>query len=135
MTNNFCLTCLMITFLILGCHEHDSISALKGEWELRAELNKKTGVSTNYLPGNGTIIKFTGTDYEFYSHEKFIKCGKYSIQPCAAHSVKGTAERIVYDGGSGSGPVNSFVKIDSTQIRAYPDSNTNFSVIYKKIKS
>ncbi|CAM4341346.1 hypothetical protein SAMN06265348_11248 [Pedobacter westerhofensis] len=135
MTNNFCLALLITTFFIAGCHRGSPVSALNGEWELRTELNRKTGASTNYLPGNGTIIKFTGTDYEFYSHEKFIKCGKYSIQPCAAHSKKGAAERVIYDNGSCPGPVNSFVKIDSTQISTYPDTCSNLSVIYKKIKS
>lgn len=134
MTNSLCLILLILTISTSSCRKRNAVPKLKGEWELRTELNRKTGTSINYLPGNGTIMKFTGTDYEMYSHEKFVKSGKYFIEDCNSNLNQGSAERIVYDSDSYTASVNEFVRADST-LSIFPDTNKNVSVIYKKIKS
>jgi hypothetical protein len=135
MKNNLSLILLVLINLLLACKKDRSASGLVGEWELRTEIDKRTGTSTNYLPGNGTILKFTETDYEMYFYEKFIKSGTYSVKKYIASLTKKPAERIVYDNGLDSGSANSFFKIDSNKLSIYIDNKNAPAAIYKKIKS
>jgi hypothetical protein len=125
---------LTLTILLSGCKNNKHTSFLKGEWELRTEINEQTGTPTNYLPGNGTILRFTETDYEIYSHEKFVKSGKYTVERCKNYLNKKPAHRIVYDDRKDSVSLNSFFRIDSNKLSIYADSCNSPSIIYKKIK-
>lgn len=135
MKKNAGLTLLTLITLLSSCIKDKHTSSLVGEWELRTEIDRRTRAATNYLPGNGTILKFSGTDYEIYSHEKFVKSGKYTVEGCKTMCTKDSVERIVYDDQLDSVSFNSFFKIDSNKLSIYVGAGNKPSVIYTRIKS
>jgi hypothetical protein len=51
---------------------------ITGTWELREEQGGMMPSKT-YVPGNGTYLIFTDTNYERYNNGIMIRSGKYSI--------------------------------------------------------
>ncbi|SEB18053.1 hypothetical protein [Pedobacter hartonius] len=135
MKEKLSLILLTLITLLSSCIQDKHTSSLEGEWELRTEIDRQTSATTNYLPGNGTILKFTGTDYEIYSHEKFVKSGKYTVEGCKTIYRKDSAERIVYDDQLDSLSFNSCFKIDGNNLSIYVGAGNRPSVIYTRIKS
>jgi hypothetical protein len=82
----------------------DISTSIAGTWELRQAQSGMTP-TINYSSGNGNILKFTATDYRFYSNGQFIKSGKYFIikdtsvlaSECMVIPPDQYVTRIVYD--------------------------------------
>ncbi len=57
---------------------HDKLS---GNWELRHIKGiQVANVSPDFAPGNGNLIKFTGTNFEKYNNGKLSSKGTYAVQ-------------------------------------------------------
>ena len=73
---------LLLIVSISSCKKEVNQSALDGSWELR-ETNggyRIAGSESTYPPGNGTIIKFSGSTYEKYTAGKLVDNGTITIQ-------------------------------------------------------
>jgi hypothetical protein len=104
----FLLFASVLTFIVLmiSCKKENakkkSIEGLTGTWELRRAAGMMT---INYPPGNGTLLKFTGENYESYSNGQLINSGKYTIisdstvseEVCLVFQDGQYNQRIIYD--------------------------------------
>lgn len=120
------------TILFFNSCEKDvaTSSLIKGEWELRTAINGSTGTPTNYSSGNGTVLKFTETNYENYSGGKLIKSGSYKIVKDISAIKKEVFDRILYDNEYNS--VKIFFKIENNKLNTWVDGYDAPATIYEK---
>src|SRR5882757_5700169 len=101
----------------------DDVSKLiLGTWELSS--SQASIIPTiNYPPGNGNLLKFTGSGYQSYTNGQLVKSGTYAI---VADSTAETStgliipagqftHRIVYDGDNSGNKV--FLQVTGTGLR------------------
>ena len=80
--------------------------SIVGDWELRQTSAAMMPGEVNHAVGNGTILKFSGTNYEKYANGQLVKSGQYAIIPdatveksvCLVYAKNKFANRIEYDG-------------------------------------
>ena len=76
-----------------------------GGWELR-QVSAGMAVARDLPPGNGNILKFTGSNYESYTDGQLVKSGTYALisdttvqeSVCLVLPATEFRTRIVYDG-------------------------------------
>lgn len=81
MKNPFLLFIISLMIFFAGCDKEERLeSNLQGTWELRHVFGGQiAGVSPDYLPGNGNIIKFDGAKYERWYDGKMVSSGTFMI--------------------------------------------------------
>ncbi len=83
MKNSILIFCFITCFV--SCkkespQEKNELSAsIIGTWELRQTTAAMNPDETNYLPGNGNVLKFTNASYENYTNGQLVKSGAYVI--------------------------------------------------------
>lgn len=129
------LLILITLFLIPACQKDlPALTELAGTWELRTDVNGQSGKPTYYAAGNGRIIKFTPTTYEFYEHGKVTRSGSYTIKRDTFHIQNQLGNRIIYDNASEDG-VHIFFSIENNKLNLAPDVYDGGAVIYERIQS
>lgn len=74
--------CLFLLITALSCKKKSAESNLNGTWELRGLIGSQTVNSEPDLrPGNGTLLKFNGQNFEKYATGKLIETGTFTLQP------------------------------------------------------
>ena len=112
-------TALLLSVVLGGCHKEDAISPvdvlswpcsghpgcrapltrssiLVGSWEIRQRIGGLMPGEV-YSPGNGSILKFTLTDYEMYSKGQLDKRGTYSVVTEKSFLNDQLMSRLIYD--------------------------------------
>ena len=97
----FILTICAVLCLFPSCKKHADkkssvIHSIIGAWELRIGYNGWGG-HTTYPPGNGTILKYTATDYELHSQFVLTKKGKYKVIRDSSFMMQQLSDRLIYD--------------------------------------
>lgn len=100
-----CIATLIIFFA--GCKkDHNAIStSIVGTWELRSVYGGYGMGGGNYSRGNGHIVKFSKTDYQYYDSNQLKKSGTYKIVKLAKETyINGDvrlSNKIIFDNDSG----------------------------------
>lgn len=129
---NFVTTFLSIILLLfVGC-KNDDIDPLniEGKWELESSFNGWIGAQT-YLPGNGQIIIFGKSNYEFYRQDTLFKSGTYKIIQATSSPTNTVGNRIIYDNNTDA--INIFVEIKDRNLNISFDAPDAGSGTYRKI--
>ena len=82
------MICLVLLLVIISCKKDDSANAkanisasIIGIWELRQMAGAMNPLATNFAPGSGNLLKFTGDKYEVYKNGLLTRRGSYAIVP------------------------------------------------------
>lgn len=109
------LVLAFVALLMTACQKNNSVAedetnapitaaSLTGKWELRT-AHANISNCCNYPPGNGSILKFSGNQYELYEKNTLKKSGPYLVMAdttvvantCLALLVRDFPNRLVYD--------------------------------------
>jgi hypothetical protein len=97
----------VVTIFLLSCNKDgkDKLtpSDLAGEWEL--EQTSSDVPTKTFPPGSGNLVKFTKTNYQFYTNGSLVKSGQYILvsdttvaqNTCQEIEPGKFTRRIVYD--------------------------------------
>lgn len=83
MKNIFKLALGMVLLLtVMSCEKKPAAPDLNGTWELRHVTGiQVAGVSPDFKPGNGNMLKFDGQNFEKYNDGKKTDSGSFTITP------------------------------------------------------
>lgn len=99
MKNCFKALLYILIFSFAGCDKDANIDAkLQGSWELRHMLGIQiAGMSPDFPPENGHIVKFEDDSYQIYDKGKLLLSTTFKIES-EQREIDGTvySEKIVY---------------------------------------
>lgn len=87
--------------LLGGCKKEDLPFLkpnLKGSWELRHVEGVFWGQAPSVAPGNGNILKFSGSSYEIYTNGELSRSGTYTITKMDTYDGAYPVNALVLDG-------------------------------------
>lgn len=134
------LMLISVAVLTLSCkkEKETTITAkdLSGSWELRSSFGGMIagGIPPNYSPGNGSILKFTETDYQEFSKGQLMKSGTYTLSKENFYSSDVLMYRIIYDGNVEA--FKEYVEIVDGKLKVYDGmvSADGIEYVYQKIQ-
>lgn len=97
---------------------------------MKSATNGMTGASTDFPHGNGSIMKFTESNYEIITNWQLTRSGLYSIVKETSNLDKKIYNRIVYDNETNS--IRSFFKVENNLLYIWIDGNDGPSVVYRR---
>jgi hypothetical protein len=109
----------------------DLSQAIIGTWELRKDIGGIMGGTRFYAPGNGSIIKFTSTNFERYDNGQLGENGIYNIIKDKAHNGGMPPDRLVFN--SSNSP-KFFVKMEQSQLMISIDADDSNTWVYDRIQ-
>ena len=82
MKNLFTLSfSLLLLISVFSCKKETNESTIEGSWELRrVDGGNIGGLKSDYEPGNGNILKFSGAKYERYASGKLVDQGTFTLE-------------------------------------------------------
>jgi hypothetical protein len=123
----FLLLCTAVIITVSGsCKKSnsgdDTAKSLLGTWELSSS-QASIIPTVNYPPGNGNLLKFTGSGYQSYTNGQLVKSGTYAVvADSTAETSTGAlipagqfTHRIVYDGDNSGNKV--FFQVTGSELR------------------
>lgn len=124
---------IILTLLLFSCKKDQPLTGeLVGEWELRESVNGLTGIKTSHSAGNGTMLKFTSTNYEILEAGSSINKGSYTIRKYVSYITKKEENQIVYDGKTDV--IQSYFIVNAHSLTISIDAHDGSVAIYTRVK-
>lgn len=126
------LSLLFVAFV--GCKKNSKRPpSVEGTWELRQHIGMHPTIV--YSPGNDTILKFTGTNYERYIGSQRTENGTYRVMKDMLQGYEGYIEgnRIIFNNIVNDS--RTFYRIDSNRLSiSYGiDMQDGATLVYERI--
>jgi len=120
--------------IVLSCCKDNKVGinshSLVGIWEMRVAGGGWVPYVT-FPTGNGHIIKFTSSAFEYDSVGKVISSGTYRIVKDHPTAVYGTTDRIIYDNNTNDS--RSYISLSGDSLRFMIDAYDAGSTTYVRI--
>lgn len=126
------LFCFLAIIILFSCKKDDSTQSLIiGNWELSRQITGVTGQNNVIPAGNGTIIKFTKSNYQKFENNQLKSSGTYQIVKEVSLRTNQTGDRIIYDNDKNS--LRIFISVSDTQLDLFIDAYDAGGASYRKV--
>lgn len=126
------LLSIALAFGFSGCKKDIPVSgSLTGTWELRQDGGGWSAI-VDHKPGNDTLMIFTGTTYSFYTKNKLVRSGAYTVRKDTSFMYGQLKNRIIFDGNTDD--MRQFFDIQNNKLSFWIDAYDTPMVMYQRIK-
>lgn len=107
----------LLLLLLVACKKNEDLPpSISGTWEIRRFVDPWN--NKEYSPGNDTLIKFTGNQYQRTIDGQIVQQGTYQLEKDELLNNE-MGNRIIYDGNTNI--ARSFYRIEGNQLTLIAD--------------